>query len=322
MHSFIPIRSGRVTRRHTLPVAGLFGSVLFGRRSSVVVMPPFVDDDGFDDGDARGLVGWLSTRRKWKATVSTNGGGGGGFGADDGARGIGRRRRASSSSSSSSFGTLRKRTDDDDDDAGWFFKNVDARRRRDDDDGATDDDAGEGRRPYIMDGYHYRRVGLDAAERALDAELDAVERALANGGRGLDEAFAFAFASTSTSTKTGRDEGRNDDDDDGNNGLNNASEEPPKMWNARFVGDVLSTTPGRRRRRLDEVEEEREEEEEIEEWTRFSPPPDAGVFAASIPVVSERVVDGETFTSRLDDILDRVDVARALAMEAKRLLLK
>lgn len=157
---------------------------------------------------------------------------------------------------------------------------------------------------------------MDAAERALDAELDAVERALVNGGTGLDEAFAFAFASATTRT----DEGRNDDDEEEEVG-NGTNAEPPKMWNARFVGDVLSTTPGRRRSRLDEVveEEEEEEEEDIDEW-RFSPPPDAGVFAASIPVVSERVVDGETFTSRLDDILDRVDVARALAMEAKRQL--
>ena len=298
-------------------------------------MASFVDDDdgfdGFDDGfddDARGLVGWLSTRRKWKATttvstVSTNGG----FGDDDGfddddddACGVGRTTMTSKSSSwvrrldddddddDDDDATLRKRTDD-----AWFFKN-------DDDDGVAGvagvddtDDVDEG----PLDGYHYRRVGLDAAERALDAELDAVERALADGGRGLDEAFGFAFASVSTRP----DEGRDDDDDEEEDG-NGVIDEPPKMWNARFVGDVLSTTPGRRAR-LDEVVEEEEEDEEEEEtrdeW-RFSPPPDAGVFAASIPVVSERVVEGETFTSRLDDILDRVDVARALAMEAKRQL--
>ena len=254
------------------------------------------DDDDDDDDDARRLVGWLSTRcRRTRRTEATTSTGGGATDGDDVA------------------------DDAHDDDAGrcWFF---DGGRRRDGPDDVDDDDVGRREIPTpLVDGYHYRRVGLDAAERALDAELDAAERALADGGgRGLDEAFGFAFASVSTMRP---DEGRNDDDDVDKDG-NGVIDEPPKMWNARFVGDVLSTTPGGRAR-LDEVveeeEEEEEEEEDVDKW-RFSPPPDAGVFAASIPVVSERLVEGETFTSRLDDILDRVDVARALAMEAKRQL--
>jgi hypothetical protein len=269
----------------------------------MMMMPVDVDDD---DDDARRLVGWLSTRCRTRRTEATSEGGGGDGGDDVG---VG---RASSSwvrfenhDADADAPLLRKRTDDADDAGRWFFDGG----RRDDD---VDDVGGRETRP--LDGYHYRRVGLDAAERALDAELDAVERALADGGRGLDEAFGFAFASAART-----DEVRNDDDVDKDG--NGVIDEPPKMWNARFVGDVLSTTPGRRSR-LDEVveeEEEEEEEEDVDEW-RFSPPPDAGVFAASIPVVSERVVEGETFTSRLDDILDRVDVARALAMEAKRQL--
>ena len=246
----------------------------------------FYDDD--DDDDARGIVGWLSTHRSRGTWVRARSGGGGGFYDDDFYDDEAER--------------ARKRLDDDDDDGG-----DDVRVRVSVSAGAP-----------MLDEYHHRRVGLDAAERALDAELDAAERALARGGgKGLDEAFAMNSAGGGV---------RDDDDDDdggeeegGGGGIAGLSAtEPPKMWNARFVADVLATTGGRFDASAEE-EEEGKGGEGIDGW-RFSPPADAGVFAASIPVVSERVVNGETFTSRLDDILDRVDVARALAMEAKKQL--
>ena len=244
----------------------------------------FYDDD--DDDDARGIVGWLSTHRSRGTWVRARSGGGGFY-------------------------------DDD-----FYDDEAERARKRLDD----DDDGGDGVRVSVsvsagapmLDEYHHRRVGLDAAERALDAELDAAERALARGGgKGLDEAFAMNSAGGGV---------REDDDDDddgeeegGGGGIAGLSAtEPPKMWNARFVADVLATTGGRFDASAEE-EEEGKGGEGIDGW-RFSPPADAGVFAASIPVVSERVVNGETFTSRLDDILDRVDVARALAMEAKKQL--
>ena len=249
------------------------------------------DDFYDDDADARGIVGWLSTHRSRETWVRARSGGGGGGFYDDGFYDDEAER-------------ARKRLDDDDDGDGG--------------DGVSVSVSVSGGAP-MLDEYHHRRVGLDAAERALDAELDAAERALARGGRkGSDEAFAMNSAGGGV---------RDDDDDDddgeeeegGGGGIAGLSAtEPPKMWNARFVADVLSTTGGRFDASAEE-EEEGKGGEGIDGW-RFSPPVDAGVFAASIPVVSERVVNGETFTSRLDDILDRVDVARALAMEAKKQL--
>jgi hypothetical protein len=247
----------------------------------------FYDDD---DDDARGIVGWLSTHRSRETGVRARSGGGGGDFYDDGFYDDDEAERA------------RKRLDDDDDGG----------------DGVSVSVSVSGGAP-MLDEYHHRRVGLDAAERALDAELDAAERALARGGRkGLDEAFAMNSAGGGVRDDDDDDDGGEEEEGGGGGIAGLSATEPPKMWNARFVADVLSTTAGRFDASAEE-EEEGKGGEGIDGW-RFSPPVDAGVFAASIPVVSERVVNGETFTSRLDDILDRVDVARALAMEAKKQL--
>ena len=150
------------------------------------------------------------------------------------------------------------------------------------------------------------RVGLDAEEAALDAELDELSRALdaaPTTPRTLEDALDALRRRTRAANAF-----------DSNREAMDDAPTAPKMWHARFLDDVArdvesssggfadafgkaSSSSTRTRARSD----------------------DARLDAAAIPVVSAREAMGTLLTS-LREVSARLDVASAHVEEAKRAL--
>ena len=120
--------------------------------------------------------------------------------------------------------------------------------------------------------------------------------------------------------------------------------EMPELWNARFVTDVVGGNTARGDESDDgsdtpdfdavdggdEYEKIKNDDDDDDDDTKgfktvsrepSRPEPSrVGLFAASIPVVSARVMHskgGQTMSERVEDIVTRVDVARAFIAEAR-----
>ena len=153
---------------------------------------------------------------------------------------------------------------------------------RDDDD--DDDDATPGRR-LATDATDAR--ALDDEEAALDAELDAMTRAM-----------------------DARDGGARDGDD-GDAGAAMRARDAPKMWRARYVDEVEAPRRGRERSRATPTLADAF-------GTRRG---DVELAMASIPAVSARdAVRGKSLSERLSRVVSRVDEIQSSVDEAKRLL--
>ena len=153
---------------------------------------------------------------------------------------------------------------------------------RDDDD--DDDDATPGRR-LATDATDAR--ALDDEEAALDAELDAMTRAM-----------------------DARD-GDARDGDDGDAGAAMRARDAPKMWRARYVDEVEAPRRGRERSRATPTLADAF-------GTRRG---DVELAMASIPAVSARdAVRGKSLSERLSRVVSRVDEIQSSVDEAKRLL--
>ena len=170
---------------------------------------------------------------------------------------------------------------------------------------------------------------------ALDDELEAIARALDSGTYGFgrrwgsrgDEGRASESEAEAGTSRERRRMGKNPE-----------PEAVPELWNARFVTDVV----GRAARGggggggdedempdFDAVDggEKVDDASKNKGGKGFAPkkitrePSSVGLFAASIPMVSERVISnvkgGQTMSERLEDIVTRVDIARALIAEAR-----
>ena len=167
---------------------------------------------------------------------------------------------------------------------------------RDDDD--DDDDATPGRR-LATDATDAR--ALDDEEAALDAELDAMTRAMdaRDGG-----------ASATTRAMDARDGGARDGDD-GDAGAAMRARDAPKMWRARYVDEVEAPRRGRERSRATPTLADAF-------GTRRG---DVELAMASIPAVSARdAVRGKSLSERLSRVVSRVDEIQSSVDEAKRLL--
>ena len=161
------------------------------------------------------------------------------------------------------------------------FARGDASTRDDDDD---DDDATPGRR-LATDATDAR--ALDDEEAALDAELDAMTRAM-----------------------DARDGGARDGDD-GDAGAAMRARDAPKMWRARYVDEVEAPRRGRERSRATPTLADAF-------GTRRG---DVELAMASIPAVSARdAVRGKSLSERLSRVVSRVDEIQSSVDEAKRLL--
>ena len=195
----------------------------------------------------------------------------------------------------------------------------------DDDDDDDDDDDVE----------NINAVTLDYAREtaALDDELDALCRALDTG--------AYVAARW-----------RRDGDDARRDGKASGAgardfecvkmpppPEMPELWNARFVTDVVggrtargdesddgSDTPdfdavdGGEKIKNDDDDDDDKGFKTVSREPSRPEPSRVGLFAASIPVVSERVMHskgGQTMSERVEDIVTRVDIARAFIAEAR-----
>ncbi len=209
---------------------------------------------------------------------------------------------------------------------------VRGRRRRcavmttDDDDDDDDDDVN------AVETLDYAREMA-----ALDDELDALCRALDSG--------AYVAARW---RREGDDDARRDGNASGAGARDFESvkmpappPEMPELWNARFVTDVV----GGRTARGDESDDgsdtpdfdavdggdeyeniKNDDDDDTKGFKTVSressrpEPSRVGLFAASIPVVSERVMHskgGRTMSERVEDIVTRVDIARAFIAEAR-----
>jgi hypothetical protein len=153
------------------------------------------------------------------------------------------------------------------------------------------------------------RVGLDAEEAALDAELDELSRAL-DAAPTTPRTLEDALDTLRRRTRAAREESAFDSNREAMDDAPTA----PKMWHARFLDDVArdvesssggfadafgkaSSSSTRTRARSD----------------------DARLDAAAIPVVSAREAMGTLLTS-LREVSARLDVASAHVEEAKRAL--
>jgi len=185
------------------------------------------------------------------------------------------------------------------------------------DDGTRDDDVArdetranevevDARRAYL-DVPPLDRVGLDAEEAALDAELDELSRAL--DASATSTTLEDALDKLRRRTRAARDESAVDM----NRVATDDAPPAPNMWHARFLDDVARDVESSSGGFADAFGKP------SKTTTTRARSDDARLDAAAIPVVSAREATGTLLTS-LREVSARLDVASAHVEEAKRAL--
>ena len=188
------------------------------------------------------------------------------------------------------------------------------------DDGTRDDDVArdemrahevevDARRAYL-DVPPLDRVGLDAEEAALDAELDELSRAL-DASATTPTTLEDALDKLRRRTRAARDESAVD----ATRVATDDAPTAPEMWHARFLDDVARDVESSSGGFADAFGKPTT----TTTTTTRARSDDARLDAAAIPVVSPREATGTLLTS-LREVSARLDVASAHVEEAKRAL--
>ena len=189
------------------------------------------------------------------------------------------------------------------------------------DDGTRDDDVArdetrahevevDARRAYL-DVPPLDRVGLDAEEAALDAELDELSRAL-DASATTPTTLEDALDKLRRRTRAARDESAVD----ATRVATDDAPTAPEMWHARFLDDVARDVESSSGGFADAFGKPTTTTTTTTTRARSD---DARLDAAAIPVVSPREATGTLLTS-LREVSARLDVASAHVEEAKRAL--